>query len=500
MHKRTLATAIAVTSASLVAGLAPAAVAAPAKPVKATSSTAKETKHVSDFNGDGYRDLVIQEPGSYLDFRPGSIVVLYGSKKGVDSAHRQIIDQDTPGVPGTGERADRFGRTSVAGDYDGDGFTDLAIAADGEDMSFGGTYRRNAGQTVIVWGGKKGLTKHGGVSVKQTTPTTIDVRRSYSLVAGDFNGDGTSDLATSDGGPAATDEVLYGPINRKTGAPKSIAGLGVPGPTHYTVVDSGDVTGDGIGDLLVNAYGPSGYQMTLRRGTKKGLAAPVSLKGADGKPLPTARWGGIAIGDLDKDGYADMVLGNFGSRDDQVFTGRVMIIYGDRTGQSARPVQVITQNTPGVPDEVEQDDNFGGSISVGDINADGYADLAIGNNTEGVEGAEHTGQVTTLLGGPQGVTGEGAQAYDRGTQGVPEGRTPRDFFGTAVQLADLNGDQRADLVVGTGGSEEMHEGRINILFNDGRGAITGYGSHAYYAHNLGLRGGNMSGFSGSFGR
>ncbi|MFE7132367.1 FG-GAP and VCBS repeat-containing protein [Streptomyces sp. NPDC057638] len=520
MRNRTLTTAIVVASASLVAGLAPAAVAAtpaapatPAKPVTAVKAAkpgkpAKPAQPVSDFNADGYRDLVIQQAGSFMDSRPGSVVVLYGSKTGVSVANRQIIDQDTPGVPGTSENSDRFGGQAIVGDYDGDGITDLAISADGEDMSFGSVYRRNAGQITIVWGGKKGLTRHGGTTLKQTVPTAIDIRRGYAVVGGDFNGDGITDLATNDRTPGRGGDVLYGPVSRKTGAPKSIAATN-PRPDRIAGVSvraSGDMTGDGIADLVVHSTydrGPGQKyhgQVELWPGTKKGLTVGTALKGADGKTFLAGSGNNVAVGDLDRDGHADLAVGGYLPGGTPDTAGHVQIVYGGPTGQSTtRAPQMITQDTPGVPDEHEVDDYFGTSVSIGDINADGYGDLAVGAAGESFERAAEAGQVTTLPGGPNGVTGEGARAYNRGTPGVPESLTAHDYLGTAVKLVDLNGDQRDDLAIATNGGDEVHEGRVNILFNDGRGAITGYGSHAYYAHNLGLTGGHRSGFGDGFG-
>ena len=502
MRQRTLYTAIAVVSTCLVGGLAPAAVAAPAQAVKAT----KAAQAVSDFNGDGYRDLVVNEHGSSGEkAEGGAVAVLYGSKTGVNAAKRQVITQNTPGVPGITEGYDRFGSQSVAGDYDGDGFTDLAISASGEDITFGTTYRRNAGQIVIVWGGKNGLTQHGAMTVKQTPPTGPDVRRGSSLAAGDFNGDGKTDLATGDYSTGRGGEVLYGPISRTTGKAKSVSSLGLKdGQTYvHTALDSGDVTGDGITDLVIQVFaGRTGpvSRIEVHRGTNNGLLRTGNLTGADGKLLvnQSATDGHVAVGDLDKDGHADIVVGNQWTREEPVDSGQVSVVYGGKTGQSTRPVQVITQETDGVPDSSEKDDYFGASVSVGDINGDGYADLAVGSSVESLGELEDTGQVTTLLGGKGGVSGKGAASYFKGTDGMPGKPSSYDFFGSAVKLTDLNGDNRADLVVGSGGDDESHNGRVDIL-PAANGAITAIGATEYTASAIGLTDGARQGFGQSFG-
>ncbi|MFE7132370.1 FG-GAP repeat domain-containing protein [Streptomyces sp. NPDC057638] len=502
MRKRTLATAVAVASASLMGGLAPVAVAAPeqAKPVS------KAAKPASDFNGDGYRDLVVAQYGASVTgtWETGAVAVLYGSKTGVSAAKRQVITQDTPGIPGTAERSDRFGSQAAAGDYDGDGFTDLAISASGEDITFGTTYRRNAGQTTIVWGGRNGLTKHGAVTVKQTTPTGPDVRRGSSLVAGDFNGDGKTDLATGDYSTGRGGEVLYGPIGRTTGKAKSVINLGLKDgqPFVHTALDTGDVTGDGITDLVIQVFsGRAGlsHRIEIHRGTSKGLVRAGHLTGADGKPL----FSGIpddqevAVGDLDKDGHADIAVGQDAYRDGKAW--KVSVVYGGKTGQSTRPVQVINQETDPLP--TEDMAHVGASVDIDDINGDGYGDLAIGTADESFDGVERAGQVLTLPGGPKGATRDGARVYHQGTEGVPGDPTRYEYFGTVVKLADLNGDKRADLVTSVGSGLESHNGRIFVLPATKDGAHTGTGSLSYVATDLGLSDQSVrSGFGQDFGK
>ncbi|MFI1015053.1 VCBS repeat-containing protein [Streptomyces sp. NPDC020965] len=503
MRTRTLATAIAVASACLVGGLAPIAVAAPAK------ATPSKPKVASDFNGDGYGDLVVNQNAGTVGGKAeaGAVVVLYGSKDGVNPAKRQVITQNTPGVPGTAEGYDRFGAQTVSGDYDADGYTDLAISASGEDITFGTTYRRNAGQLAVVWGGKKGLTQHGATTVKQTTPTGADVRRGSSLAAGDFNGDGRTDLATADYSAGRGGEVLYGPISR-TGTPKSTINLGLKegGVGVHTALDAGDLTGDGISDLVVQVFSGRGEHINLstrielQRGTKKGLVRIGKLTDAKDKWL--VNWGAtddhLAVGDVNKDGHADIALGREMTTGYPQRSGEVTVVFGGPQGQStSRAPQVITQDTFGVPDISEHDDYFGAAVAMGDTNADGYADLAVGAPTESIDDKQHAGQVTTILGGGKGLSSEGARLYHQGTPGMPTAPAAYDFFGSAVKLVDLNGDRRADLAVGSDG-DEMHKGRVSVVPAAGSGANSAK-AVAFTAPGIGLTEGYRTGFGTSFG-
>ncbi|MFE7132386.1 FG-GAP-like repeat-containing protein [Streptomyces sp. NPDC057638] len=503
LHKRTLVTAIAVASASLLAGLAPAAVAAPA------SATAVKANAASDFNGDGYGDLVVSQSAGTVDGKAeaGAVVVLYGSKTGVSSARKQVITQNSPGVPGTAEAYDRFGAQTVTGDFDHDGFTDLAVSASGEDITLGTTYRRNAGQLAIVWGGKNGLTRHGGVTAAQTEPTAADWRRGSSLAAGDFNGDGRPDLAAGDHSAGRGGEVLYGPISR-TGKPKSTVNLGVKNASTKvsTALDAGDVTGDGIGDLLIQVFhgwnehvpGPS---IEIYRGTKKGMVRSGHVTNAQGWRLGASGTadGHVAVGDVNKDGYADIAVGGGESRSYPHKRNEITLVFGGPQGQSTtREPQVITQETFAVPDDTEDGDDFGHALSIADTNGDGHGDLAIGARGEGKMNLPYGGQVTVLLGGKRGVVGDGARVYQQGTPGIPAKPVPHDHFGSAVHLTDVDGDRRADVAIGSSGCETSPS-RVSVVITPKPGTTVVRGV-AYTTGQLGLTAGLSAGFGTGFGR
>ncbi|MEI5099364.1 FG-GAP repeat protein [Streptomyces sp. PmtG] len=94
---------------------------------------------------------------------------------------------------------------------------------------------------------------------------------------------------------------------------------------------------------------------------------------------------------------------------------------------------------------------FGFDISAGDINADGYADVAVGVPGEdvkaGTKNVEDAGSVVILKGAKGGLSGTGAQAFTQSAKGVPGASEKDDRFGTRVLLSDLNGDKKADLTV-----------------------------------------------------
>src|SRR5687767_7141537 len=78
-----------------------------------------------DFNGDGLDDLAIGAFGE--DDSSGVTHVLYGTSSGLSAAGSQLWRQGSGGILGTPEADDQFGQVLAAGDFNGDGFGDLAI-------------------------------------------------------------------------------------------------------------------------------------------------------------------------------------------------------------------------------------------------------------------------------------------------------------------------------------------------------------------------------------
>ncbi|MEJ8670363.1 FG-GAP repeat protein [Streptomyces sp. MS1.AVA.1] len=178
-----------------------------------------------------------------------------------------------------------------------------------------------------------------------------------------------------------------------------------------------------------------------------------------------------AIGDIDKDGYADIAIGN--ERETSADPagakgGKVTVVYGGSGGtDTSRAPLVLTQDTAGVPGASESGDRFGSDVSLGDINGDGYADLAVGASGEN-SGA---GAVTVLYGSASGLRTTGAQSLTQNTAGVPGTSESNDRFGDRVLLADHSGDRRAELTVAATG--ENGDGAVWSLRGATAGVTTG---------------------------
>jgi hypothetical protein len=430
--------------------------------------------HEADFNHDGYGDVAYSAGWATVGGKKGAgqIVALYGSANGLNAAARKTISQNTTGVPGTAETNDGFGWTSAYGDFNHDGFDDLAVSAEWEDVD-GDT---DGGTVLIMWGSATGLT--GGTTIKDPAVSSHD-KWGNSLAAGDFDGDGTDDLAI--GSSASTIYVYKGGITkagtsggRYTLKPPIMSGSGT-GPLTLT---AGDVTGDGATDLVVD-----GFETDSQYGWNANYYVPGGASGLNSSSPVKLRPGVITdIGDVNGDGFGDIVTGEeWDTNKDGSPTvpgasdgGKVNITYGSTDGPAGGTE--ITQDTGNVPGGSERGDSFGGELSLGDINGDGYQDLVVGALGENLGGVTDTGSVTVLYGSQSGInTQSGSQFFAQSTVGVPGSDETKDYFGSEVKLTDVTGDGKADLTVGALGE------------NSGNGALTYFPSDGTHITTTGAR-------------
>ncbi|MEV0639162.1 hypothetical protein AB0I77_30350 [Streptomyces sp. NPDC050619] len=401
-----------------------------------------------DFNGDGYRDLAIGAPhaanGSVEE--AGAVVVLYGSASSVSTTRRTVITQATTGIPGDPEAWDGFGAEVTSADLDRDGYADLIVGT--PDEAVGSNQSR--GSVTVVWGGSTGL--KSGTSI--APPTGYGDGRTYcrfglSLATGDTNGDGAPDLGVGSGCEGAS---YTGPFTR-TGTAAYTDRESFYGATRGVVM--GDVDGDGDAEQFW-LPGPTDGDLRgpvyVQPGVTDGDPAPPSYR----TELPYADGHAGVIGDINGDGYGDLVTGV--STDDSMsggpagwarLGGEIDVLYGSAQGITAdQKPKVFQQDTAGVPGTAEGGDMFGQSLSIGDLNGDGYADVLVGSPGEAIGTRASAGNVVLLRGSAAGLTTTKAAGYNQDTTGVPGAAETGDQFGAAVHLADLNKDGKLETIVG----------------------------------------------------
>jgi hypothetical protein len=419
----------------------------------------------SDFNGDGYDDVLTGAPGGTEGGHKGAgyVTVQYGAANGIGTAtstpkaRTAVFGQATSGVPGTAEPGDGFGTAVATGDLDADGYDDAIIAAPGEDVGS----LADAGRVTVLYGSKEGLRATRSVTLEAAVPKA-DAGFGLAVAAARLTGAAPGDvLAVAD--REGADLFTYG-----AGTLKGTSRLDTTGASGGVAIQpasltTGNYDGDGYADLIV-----SGHSLE-EDGTGR---SAVYTGGADGLAYTHDLGGGpaTASGDINDDGYDDLVYGRPDRPDDhhEPLTGGVVGVYfGSEEGvrgvdEYGTVDQVWTQASDGVPGTGELGDGFGADVSLADIDGDGYDDLAVGAPGEDIGTVADAGAVWLLRGSATGLTAAGTKSFDQNSAGVPGTAERADRWGGQVRLADTDDDGRSELLAAAPG-ENTSDGVVWVL-------------------------------------
>ena len=494
-----------------------------------------------DFNGDGYGDLAVGVPNESINGKAnaGSVNVVYSSASGISATATpdQRFFQDLAGIEGVSKLDDKLGTDVATADFNGDGYSDLAAGAPGDDYGLPAT-----GSVNVIYGSSGGLSATGPLPDQIWTGSSAGLNDivladcsppaipdlpiqgfGRALAAGDFNGDGYDDLAivanddiclTGQGSVGTfwirgSLHIIYGSASGLANTP-SLDNQYTIGHqiTFYSTLETGDFNNDGKDDLAAGdpgdfccsgAAGSGGGQVSIFYGGAAGFA-----EGVDGRMTASQNWrqgeqnfegesfsgdaygSAFASGNFNGDAYDDLAIGD---PNEGFVGGAVNVVYGSASGLSATivlPDQLFTQDSPSVEGTSETGDRFGAALAAGDFNGDWKDDLAIGSPDEDVGPTVDAGSSNIIYGSAAGGLSPTAVLPDRvldqnsanvdgtaeATDADSSSGTGSGGFAAAITTGDYNDDGKDDLAIGVPGEDVgmvVDAGSSNIIYGSASG-------------------------------
>jgi hypothetical protein len=384
-----------------------------------------------DVNGDGYADILMSAFTSEFGVsRDGKVFLYYGTGSGITPA---------PVWSGTSSQdASNFGEAVAnAGDVNGDGFADIIVGAprysNGEE---------NEGAVFVYYGSPSGLPKQPSwIAEGQQANAFFGTSVSG---GGDVNKDGYSDVVVGahfyDGGETNEGKVFVY-LGSENGLAKtavwSAESNQVGANFGKSVAIAGDVNKDGYADVLVGAPNFDNGQNNEGRaflylGSNMGLTQSPAWTGESNQADANMGHSVAFAGDINGDSFSDILIGANRFDEGQSNVGKIYVYMGASGGMSIYPDWTYTGNI--------MDGNMGIAVApAGDINGDGFGEIIVGSFGSNAQNAK--GLAYVFAGSAKGMTNQVTL--------IAVQNNPQAMVGQSVATAgDINGDGYADVMAG----------------------------------------------------
>jgi Ca2+-binding RTX toxin-like protein len=413
-----------------------------------------------DINGDGFDDVMIADPrfNNYM----GETFAVYG-KAGTSGTVALGTMPASQGFTITNNLSGVWAGLPLAfaGDINHDGYDDMLIGTQAHRAYV--LYGKPAGSSAIAL---NPLDPANGFMVQGNGIN--DFVGSGVTGLGDFNGDGIDDFAIGALGANKT-YIVFGKaggfanlnLNNLTAADGLVITGTSAGPIGYSISGAGDVNGDGLQDIILGTVG-SADRAYVVFGRSGGNVDLNSLGSAGllitGSPNTSFGFDVSGAGDVNGDGFDDVIVGVLGQGSGGSYSGGAYVIYG-RNGSGTIDATALA-DADGYFLQAQAGDNAGHSVSsAGDVNGDGFDDVLVGAQRRNAGGY--------AAGGVYLVYGE-MPTTDVTRIGSLAGQTIRG--GTGNDL--LDGQQGDDRLYGGAGSDHLIGGSGNDTLDGGAGADT----------------------------
>ncbi|MFF8958826.1 FG-GAP and VCBS repeat-containing protein [Streptomyces sp. NPDC014894] len=388
--------------------------------LSAGTVAAAPAKHADDFNGDGHRD--------YASFEtPGSVVVTYGTADG-PGRESETFDQNSPGIPGTrAAGGDAFGDVRANADFNNDGYADLAVSDPEEKVgkhkgrglvvimwgSKSGLGAKAASLALKTSYARQGLGRHlaaGDFDGNGKADLAVADQKSVHVFRGGFsskNGGTGKVTRHQHRDQLEVTGLAAGKVTKDRAADLYVFGAAADGsntwflrggstvkaakkPTAYNASHAAregvvaDFDKDGYGDLAIGDFADKGFTGAVRvvRGGKNGPGSTYRLtQSTAGIATGAAKHDGfgfsLSAGDTDRDGYQDLAVGATERIGSVEGAGGVHILRGGKKGLTGAGSQWFTRATAGIPGEPRSNGLFGTDVRLRDLDRDGDIDLLV---------------------------------------------------------------------------------------------------------------------------